>query len=899
MAHSKIFWLGVLPKLFLDGLLILVFLVQAFVGGCLFFRGYVPIPANWANRLIAHETPEGLDLQVQTVRFYGNQIFCSDLELQVSEIKQTIVSAKSVELSFDWTGGIWRPQLREISLADGVLYTPSIYAPSGQHTLLLERIALSLKLDGSGWRMDRFAALHEDIRIWGSLSQPFRHAPASTTTEESLGQFYSLANRLTARNHHIDYFETPTIIFGVHSSNEGIYTLSLRANSPRLNHPEIKAQKMQLAGTVFWDGTEFHASQGARFSAAAIAAPSYDLEALDATLKISAAELTEALNGKWPQFQMAASRLVLPHSKIDGPLLKLDARQFPEVGFGGSAGGLRGAISFNGRIHTQEWSGSIHARGNLDFGEVLLQNILDKLPELRFHKLPDYNLRFEFGKGFQLRNAQIEARMEKLEIGNLRFDQLHLNGGYAEGRYFIDQLHMERGSQWLDLTFELDETNHDYRASLVGSAVPSDYNALLPSWWGGIFKDFEFNSTTKSHGDFTIHGNTKEKLADLYFGRAKAKNIAYRGVWLDQAALIVRGRGPYTELHNLEAFSGKGWARGEIAFASKDDRIKGPASVRIDLEAQLPLQDASRLFEDPTATLIGDFKTEALPKIHLEAALFNAAYPAYKGKSHFTLQADCPEPLSYLDIPFEHLAFVLYGRSNTVHLRDLEFGYANGRGSALIDIITPPDQPAQLRYKLALTDAEQNLALANLPQFGDIQESLKPEVVETADVENPDEARPRIDLNLHGEGPADDIWGHRGYGLFEIRNDRLATIQLLGPLSKLLQNTELNFTSFNLDTMHGAFSFIHDLAEFDPLQIDGLRTQIRAPGALNIRDQSIDMRVSVFLLGNAGNPDSRLRQIGNLLKRSIPNLLEFELSGTLQEQRFQSVYDPRNLIPNL
>lgn len=899
MAHTRKFWLGILPKLFLDGLLILVFLVQAFVGGCLVFPGYVPIPASWANRLIAHKTPEGLDLRVQAVRLYGNRIFCSDLELQVSEIEQTIVSARSVELSFDWTGGKWRPQLRKISLADGVLYTPTIYAPSGQHTPLLERIALSLKPDGSSWRMDRFAALHEDIRIWGSLSQAVKRAPASTTTEETLEQFYSLTNRLTAQKDRIDYFETPTIVFGVHSSNDGIYTLSLRANSPRLNHPEIKAKNMQLDGTVFWDGTEFHASQGARFSASEIDAPGYSLNASDVALQIPAAELDRALDGKWPQFQLAASLLVLPRSKIDGPLLNLDTRQFPEIGFGGSAGGLRGAISLDGRIHTQEWSGSIHALGNLDLGEVLPLNILDKLPELRFHRSPDYDLRFEFGKGFQLRNAQIEARMEKLEIGNLCFDRLHLNGGYAEGSYFIDQLHIERGSQWLDLTFELDETSHDYRVSLVGSAVPSDYNALLPSWWGGIFKDFEFKPTSQSYGDFTIYGNTKEKLSDLYFGHAKAKNIAYRGVWLDQAALIVRGGGLYTELHNLEASIGEGWARGKIAFTSKSDSIKGPASVSIDLEAQLPLQEASRLFEEPTAKLIGNFKTEALPKIHLEASLFNSAYPEYIGKRHFALQVDCPAPLSYLDIPFDHLAFVLYGRSNTVHLRDIQFGYAKGRGSALIDITTPPDQPAQLRYKLALTDAEQNLALSNLPQFGDIQESLKPKAMTDGTVLNLGKTSPRMDLRLHGEGPADNIWGHRGYGQFEIRNDRLATIQLLGPLSKLLQKTELNFTSFNLNSMRGAFSYRNEIAKFDALQIDGLRTQIKAPGSLNIRDQSIDMRVSVFLLGNAGKPDSRLRQIGDLLKRPIPNLLEFELSGTLQKQRFRSVYDPRNLIPKL
>jgi hypothetical protein len=57
------------------------------------------------------------------------------------------------------------------------------------------------------------------------------------------------------------------------------------------------------------------------------------------------------------------------------------------------------------------------------------------------------------------------------------------------------------------------------------------------------------------------------------------------------------------------------------------------------------------------------------------------------------------------------------------------------------------------------------------------------------------------------------------------------------------------------------------------------------------------MRVLVSLFGNAGNPASNLRKIGDLITRPIPNLLEFELTGTLKDQKLRSLYDPRNLIP--
>jgi hypothetical protein len=130
-----------------------------------------------------------------------------------------------------------------------------------------------------------------------------------------------------------------------------------------------------------------------------------------------------------------------------------------------------------------------------------------------------------------------------------------------------------------------------------------------------------------------------------------------------------------------------------------------------------------------------------------------------------------------------------------------------------------------------------------------------------------------------------------------MRSQKLGTLQLLGPLSKLLQNTQLNFTSFKLNQMGGSFRYQDELVTFDPLQIDGPLTQIRTPGTLNLKDQSLDMRLSVYLFRNVGDAKSNIRKISELITRPIPNLLEFELTGTIQDQKLRSLYDPRNLIP--
>ena len=899
MANLKSFRASGLLEVFFDGVLLLGFIAQAFVGSCLLFHGYLPIPAAWANRLLADKMPEGLHLQVATARLNSGHISFTGLEVYSKEVQRPLLSIESTDVELDWSRSGLLPELNNISVTGGTLYMPSTYAPSGRHEPLLERIAFTLKLGESGWQVERLAALHEGIYLWGSVSLPQRQPVETLSIPELTDQFYTRAAALSGQKARLEHFETPTIVFDAHPSSEGKFMISVDASSPNFNHPEIEAQNIRLRGRFIWGDGMWSTLEAPVFSVSQLNAPRYQLETTDARIHIAREDFALLVQGEWPRLRLAASELKLSRFNLDAPILGLNATDFPNIDFRGAAGGLGGAIALDGRINARNWSGAVRARGNVDLAELVAESTRKRLPEIRFHSPPYYDLRVSFGKGFSLTDAEIDAQIEDLQVEDLRFDQIRTEGRYTDGRYFVDSMYLSRGKQWIDLTFSLDQASRDYRASLDGSVIPNEYNNLLPEWWTAIFRDFDFERADYSKGDFIIYGNTERKAADLYYGHAEAKRVAYRGLLLNEGELIVRGRGPYTELRDLKLTSEDGWARGNIAFASKLDAIKGPASVRLDLEAQLPPADAGRLFDGKVASLIGDFQTEALPEIKLQATLYNQDYSEYEKMSHYTLWADCPGPITYKGIPFDQLTFQLHGRANEFHLRDLRFGYANGRGNALLDIATPPEQPPHIRYKLKLTEAEQNRALTHLPQFGKIKQSLQPGDRQTPENKNRDGKTALIDLHLHGQGPTVDIWSHEGAGRFEIRNERLATIQLLGPLSKLLQRTQLNFTSFNLDTMHGDFAYTGDRVYFDPLQIDGLRTKIQAPGTLNLRDQTIDMRMSVFLFGNAGNPDSRLRKFGDFLKRPIPNLLEFELTGTLQDQKIRSLYDPRNLLPDL
>ncbi len=897
MARIRKLRLATLLKLFFDATMLLIFTAQTVVLACLLIYGYLPIPSEWGNQIIAKKLSPGIILRVDEIRLRSNAtIELVGIELRSVNIEQSLFQADAAELELKWRGFDKAPSAENLLLTGGTLFTPSVYSPDGYHSPILDRVAFRLVQTEGNWKVDRFAALHESIRLRGSFDLPaFKEDGAEALDiNAAINTFYTQAAVLSQQKKHISYFLTPTVDFKSSNLDNNILQIELRITSRQMKHAEANAEKLQLSGIIQLTEGKLIPISAPRLTAHHLEVPRFDLTAQSLSAEFLHDDFDDLISGKCPRIKIAAKQLNIQNFKLLAPILQVDSKAYPLLSFHGSTSSLKGAIDLSGHFNAQKWSGLVHARGCLDLVTLIPEELNKRIPTIVYETPPYYDLKLDLAEGFVVNHAELEAKVQRLKIDELTFDHVNARASYANGLYVIEDLYLRRQQQWLELTYSLDTSSSDYRFSLIGSAVPQDYNSLFPSWWASIFKDIDFSRTDYSLGDFIIYGNTQRKPSDLYYGYVEASKLSYKGVALDEAKLIVRGRGSYCELHDLNARSGQGWARGDIAFAVKRDKIKGLASIRLDIEAQLALTEAAKLFKSDVATIINEFEATSLPVMRLEAAIFNKACPEYAGKSYFDLSADLDQPLTFKNVPLNHLSFNLFGRSEVTHLRDVQFGYADGQATAMIDIFMPAQASNSLRYELTLKDADQNQALRDLPQLDDIEDNL-----EGTKTTKPGREDARIDLNIRGQGPTEDPFKHKGFGRFEIRNDKLGTIQLLGPLSKILQSTQLSFTSFNLNNMHGDFHYEDDLVTFDPLRIDGNLTEIDAPGTLSLGDQTLNMNVEVKLFGRAIKPESKLRKISDFITKPIPNLLQFELTGTLKDQKLRSLYDPRNLIPNL
>lgn len=880
--------------------LLLCLAIQASFIACILSYGYLPIPAQWGNSLATKYGPEDLSIRVEAIRVRpGLQVELLGLQLHSNMLSDPLLTATEAELQWGFIPQRnYRPGIKGLTVNNATLYLPPVYAPSGQQTRLLERMAFHLRPGTERIQIDSFAALHEEIRLRGQIEWPLRatSTTADTSSAPKTNQFINRSYELIAEalkaKERINLLARPTLNFQLQMLDDRSVQISTRLSSRILQHPEITGKDIWIDTAFQLKDGQLNSSSSIQFHASELLIPRLKTSVRSAYGQISQQDWSALKNGNWPELELCAQELTIHDFKLNAPKIRIDPDDYPRLRVSGSSDALQGAAAFSGELDVEEKSAHIQAQGSVDLIDLIPPAAAVQLPELRFSQAPYYQLEAEFMAGFQLKSIQVKAQANQLSVGGITFDHMQAVSHFAADRLAIEHLYLRRDQQWADAKFSLDRNNDEYRIALQGSAIPNEYNALLPGWWASIFEDFDFSQVKSSYGDFIIYGNTRSPVADLYYGYAEAQQVAYNGVQLETVDLIVRGRGDYTEVHNLNARRGDAWARGNIAFTSLTDEINAPLSIRLEFDAQLPLRETEKLFGPNIAPILRDFECDQLPTAHFTAVLFNSAYPQYQGKTYFDLNANSNGPLRFKQVPLDQLQFKLYGRQQIAHLRDLNFGFAGGHGQAEIDIETPVESPPQIRLKLQLQDANKQQALANLAPLtgGAGTNESRP---------RPNKAPSLLNFKLHAEGPAENPYQYQGYGDIEIKDSNLGAIKLLGPLSTLLEKTPLNFTSFSLNTLKAKFKLEHETVHLNPLVIDGPSTQILAPGKLRIDTQELDMRVSVSLFANLGAPKSPIKRFSDFIQSPLPNLLQFELSGTLFKPRWRSLYDPRNLIPQL
>ncbi len=873
-----------------DFALLTLLALQAAVAGCLLLYGSLPLPASWSRAALERAGLGELRLDYGDARLGLRGVLrLSQPQLFIGDSESPFLEAEHLVIRLRWPGndGLLAPDLDSLVVTGGTFYLPALHSPDGHRKPILERGLFKLVLDADRLRVEPFAALHREIRLRGALSFP-RGSPAEKplAPREQLDRIFALAGEAVRATGHLDGLETPTLFFDLQQDEHGDYDGRLALASRSYEGDGVSAERPLLETRLNIRRGAVMPDSPVGVSARRLSFPEDDLEIETVSAEIKAGGWDGSFRRLSGSAQLAAASLRKGDIDLEAPVLTIASDDSGAIRFSGFARGFRGAFTFAGESAGRESPVRVRAFGDIDFPDLLPAAVRQAMPAIRFDAPPFGRIDLLLSKAFDPEEASFALQTGPGAVGETGFNTVSLRGRYAGEVAEVDDFLIRRHGQWLAGRLRLGRADGAYRAELRGSIQPEDYDDLMPSWWGRVFKDIDVGPPGATRADFVLHGRAGDRDSRFFYGSVEGSRMAYSGVPIDAARLKVRGRGLYVELFDLEAAGPAGRLSGDMAWTSRPDDVPSFLSSRFNLESRLSINALCTLVGEETAAILDGFDSNQPPLITVAGTLFESEYyPAFSGLDQLRVETRSDGRIAFHGVPFDSLAFTLDVVGRESYLRELDFHLAGGHGTGAIDLYRAHDGTQWMRARLKVLDANHHVIVEELG-FPD----GRPE-----DGEAPPPTR--LDVALHAEGPVDDPAAATGFGRFRLDDPGLGAVQLLGPLSRMLQNTAFGFTTLDLERASGSFAIDNRRLDFKTFEVDGPTIRISGSGQYGLDDRSLAFRVHVRPFGGSGSK-TPLGQVTRVLS-PLSGILSFQLLGTFDKPRWRSLFDPRNLVPGL
>lgn len=879
--------------------------LQGFLIYCLLAYGHIPLPSSTANEWLREYSIKDYYLQGEAYRLEPNgTLHVYNASLHRKDLASPILQAQRLDLQFSPRS----KTLKQLGLYQGTLIQPARYAPDGQSHEVLKEVGLDLALQPAGATLNlkAFTAQYGSLRILGSASLDLADLQITRTDNRTSGDplesLFEKFNNRAELDAFLEATKAPLLslhlckeatLFGLPRPSQAL-KLAIFFEAQSLTHNALEIGAIQIHTAASLEAGEIALAEALHFEASSLV---YDqghpFHIKNPKGNILTKEVLALAKGQWPNCRIRSEEISALGKSVHTATLQLSRTGSKLVKLNLLGNGFGGPLAFEGSLNAENYSGFGILQGALNPQKLLSNEAAQRLPQLQLSGPAHCRVQLEWGPRFVEPEARAFAHFIRPQLNGVNFESVSLNAHFNPERLEINPLRFQRGEQSLELRFFQNFKSQNYGLSTKGRLIPNQYNPFMPRWWKGIFNEhITFNEDSWVAGDCVVYGDTPKFTTNFYYGQFEGGNLAYRDVPVDSGHFTLRGRNRYAEIHKLHTISDSYWIQGDIHFTGYPDEVRASAGIRYDLEGKLPLVELRKLLPPETAKNLDRFETTQAPTLRLQAAQFREKdYPQFEGLSYLQLDVGAEEPLVFNDLPLEYLRFKLHAHDKRFSLRKLDFGIAGGIGTGAIDQFEVPFNGAPwLRFDLQVDHAD-------YARTREIFNHLKKEPLQDSSLES---SKPKegglIDLALHSEGPNDDLDKHSGFGRFTLDHDDLATVQLLGPFSMILEKTPLGFTSLKLNQMNGDFAFADGFLKFSPLSITGPQTSIEANGTLQLSDQTLDLLVGVNLIGNLSEKINPLKTITDILN-PLNYLMQFRITGTLEDQQIRSLYDPRNVLP--
>ncbi len=449
-----------------------------------------------------------------------------------------------------------------------------------------------------------------------------------------------------------------------------------------------------------------------------------------------------------------------------------------------------------------------------------------------------------------------------------------------------DQIHLRRGSSRAFGSYEMNTADTRFRFLLNGQLVPSDINGWFRDWWPRLFAMFDFQAAPP-RANVEVSGRWKAKLETQIFISADANDVAVKDIPMQRMRTRLFVRPGWVDVLNFISEREPGTVQGRFARQWHLPDSRRWTRLEIHAGGRSDLAPVPNLLRENGEALIEPFTFTGPLELQLDGAISREEWGQPTTRD-FSFSGHADEAWRYKNFPLRGVTFEGRQKNDEISIDNFTTGFGEGELKGKI-LLTGSGESKNIGFDVNLEDASLGRTIQDVVEWTAARKGER--AAAPTDFQK-QMAAGKLTLGLSAEGPADDPFDLQGTGSAAVSHPGLANINLLGPLSALLERTLLNFSTLQLSHANANFTLSGPQVTFPELKISGDRGALDANGtySLDTKELSFTSRVRPFE-GGEGLLDA--------VFTPFSSVLEVKLDGQLSNPKWTFVYGPTNILRNI
>ena len=846
--------------------------------------GELPVPDFVLRRVERNLTEANLTIKFGRTRLDpGGKILLEDVQLRSKEFNEPLLVSRLVYFRRSiWSILSGRPIPDEIILEGATLQLPAMLSPSGTVEPVIRNLTGSIRHDETTWHIDQLTGLLGPLKVTfaGDVNIP-RRPPGKKKVlpAEFISKFLRIGRSLVLKSKQLDAFDQPQL--SVHLETQptlgGVAKCIFTADSA--HHP--------LGQPVDFGALTVIAAVRFGLDADTIV----QLEAVTPTIQVGTQASFEnvwstiAARVAPDEFSIhpISARFTCSSIIADGesgasPILSADLRRWPTVN-------LTTSLLIGGRLINLAIAADLEKKSALidlegSGAPEVINRILEKhtpraAPFFVFADPVNVTAKavLEDGWHFKRLSSRVSAG---------RIDSRGVNLTSARGRIDIEGMNflaydaqvelgenVARGSYWMNFH------TTDYRMLLNGKLHPQEIAGWFNGdWWNEFWNNhFSFSSALPS-ADVDVQGCWRDIAKLEYFGSAKAESVGLWGGKFDHAQAVVFLRPHFT--HVIDFNGSRAGEKQKLSGSLKrfaDEETRETKRLEFDLDGNVDPETYHGMLEGKADETLAPFIFSAPPQVHARGSITGSGKGA---QTDYAFSGQSAGSLRYYGFPLTAVSVTGAVQNSDVHLDDIRFAAAGGKGAAKATL-SGPSGSQTLGFDVYLNGADLPEVILAVQEYDRSQSGTKGHVSKDDDLIKRATGG-RLDVAMSAQGRPGDITSFTGTGNAAVTRANLGEIQLFGLLSQALSGLSLNFSSLKLDSAHTSFHLQNGRLHFPDLKITGSSAVIDARGDFVFANTRLDFTAKFKPFEE--NRNLFTAAIGMVIN-PITSILELKLTGPL------------------